>query len=137
VTTLRHLKEVLEVDFQITIYGFAFDGDSCFNETHQNFHRTWPPRLCDALPAIPEIDTHPVIISGPLHRLKRIRYRCVGRTFSMGFGNKQLFLSTKKIEEAVFLSPVVILRAQATKRHGSTPRDRVLVLIFLLAPLGE
>jgi hypothetical protein len=121
VKMLFHLKELLENHFQFRVCGLAFDGDSCFNEMHERFQQTWLPLFSDVIPVVPEIDIRTVIISDPLHLLKRIRYRWVKSAFSMGLGNEQLFFSTKRIEEAGFLSPVVFMQGQATKMHDSLP----------------
>jgi hypothetical protein len=73
VSRLFELKDTLQKRFTFDVCGLAFDGDSRFNAFHRDFYRTWIQQMRD-MPSFPIliIDTgHPLIISDPLHFLKR------------------------------------------------------------------
>jgi hypothetical protein len=95
-----------------------FDGDSCFNSLHYEFYLGWIDAFQGNSQVFPEISTHPIVISDPLHLMKRIHYRWIRRTLSFGLGGQELLYFSTKIQKAGFLSPVVFLQSQNRKRHN-------------------
>jgi hypothetical protein len=121
VSRLFDLRKLLQTEFHMDVCGVAFDGDSCFNTTHQNYSQTWIRRMSDRSDSIPDMPVRPVVICDPLHLLKRIRYRWVTSTFSIGFGTERVLFSTRRIKNAGFLSPIVFLQSRVSKMHDALP----------------
>jgi hypothetical protein len=62
------------------VVGYAFDGDSCYDQLYKEFEKIWRlqlPQLHDLRTFIESPVRHVLISSDPLHVLKRIRYRLV------------------------------------------------------------
>jgi hypothetical protein len=114
VSKLFHLKHLLQTAFHLDGCRITFDGDSYFNGIHQEFDYAWIRKLNDCLRLFPFISVHPVGIGDMLHLIKRIHSRWVARMFAMRCGAERLFFSTRRINEADFLSPVVFRQARAS-----------------------
>lgn len=118
---LLELKDALTNQFHFSVVGLAFDGDSSFNRLHDEFRAGWMPLLSASSP-FPSHIPHPVIISDPLHVLKRIRYRWVSAVFTIGVGSHgDSVFSTAVIESWNMLPPIVFLNSRITKMHDSLP----------------
>jgi hypothetical protein len=69
-----------------SVLGSAFDGDSCFNRLHDGFQDAWEGQLSSG-PLDSFFTTQmriPVVVSVPLHLLKRILYRLLSSDFRIG-----------------------------------------------------
>jgi hypothetical protein len=75
VSLLFSLKRELEIEFHFDVCRIAFDGDSCFNTLHYGFHLSWIDAFHGNPQMFPETAMRSVVISDPLHFVKRIRYQ--------------------------------------------------------------
>jgi hypothetical protein len=72
VSLLLSSKRQLETEFHFDVCGIAFDDDSCFNTLYHDFHLDWIDVFRGNPQMFPEISTRSVVISDPLHLMKRI-----------------------------------------------------------------
>jgi hypothetical protein len=99
---LFSLKWRLETEFHFDVWGLAFDGDSHFDTLHHECHLGWINAFQGNPQVFPEISTRSVVISDPLHLMKRIRCRWICRIFYFGLGEPELLLvSTKNSKNRV------------------------------------
>jgi hypothetical protein len=69
-----------------TVLGYTIDGNSCFNCLHDGFQDAWEGKLSSG-PLNSFFETQmliPVVVSDPLHLLKRIQYRLLSSDFRIG-----------------------------------------------------
>jgi hypothetical protein len=123
VAKLLELETILRTQFHCQVVGLAFDGDSCFNNRHDQFRRRWIAQILRDSMRIPFDIQGDDVICGPLHFLKRIRYHWVScALLSMGFGSDvESSFSLSVIRSLTILSPVGLLNTQITKMHDSLP----------------
>jgi hypothetical protein len=123
VARLFQLKALSEKRFDLIVCGLAFDGDSCYNSIHDIFFRSWSLHVNDRLLLFPDMLIDSVIISDPLHLLKRICYRLIRTTLLMGLEHEELLFSIKRFQPIGFLSPIVFLQSRVSKMHDSLPLE--------------
>jgi hypothetical protein len=75
VSPLFSLKQQLETEFHFDGWGVALDGDSCFNTLYHAFHLGWIDAFQDNPQVFAEMSARVVVISNPLHLMKRTRDR--------------------------------------------------------------
>jgi hypothetical protein len=102
VTRLFQVKALLEKRFDLIVCGLAFEGDSCRNSTHDSFFRSWSLHVNDRLLLFRDMLIDSVVISDPLHLLKRIRYRLIRTTLLTGLGHEELLFSIERIQQTYF-----------------------------------
>jgi hypothetical protein len=122
--TVAKLKEMAGIlgTKGFNILGYAFDGDSCFDPLHSGFMDQLKSELRKSQ-SVDEFFTSfsgfPLIISDPLHILKRFRYRFLAADFQIGFGPDENIFSIKAVKEIVSLPPIVFDNSKITKMHDS------------------
>jgi hypothetical protein len=70
---LLQLRDILTQDFGFSVGWLAFDGGSMLNSLHTEFENNWTQHVSIKNPELTLSDCS-VIISDPLHLMKRIRY---------------------------------------------------------------
>jgi hypothetical protein len=58
--TLGSFKQILQNQFGFRVVGFVFDGDSCFNRSHDEFTEQWKALLEASPPLVPNSPDTPV-----------------------------------------------------------------------------
>jgi hypothetical protein len=122
VQTLQQLRNILETQYQFQVVGLAFDGDSCFNGLHDDFASRWTRYLSNDPTHVPRFPDTWVMISDPLHLLKRIRYRFV-IGFHIDSTEERITFSIDQIRSAGHLSPILFDDSRASKMHDSLPLE--------------
>ena len=117
---LQSLKHVLQ-KFNITVDGFAFDGDSAYLRMHEEFFNTYYTNATkDSSFQLDDVNAT-MVISDPLHMLKRARYRLVSKRVDAGLSGDERHLNVQMIKEVFGLPDSVWSNAQYTKMHDDLP----------------
>jgi hypothetical protein len=117
--TVCKLKQIHELLTQraFDIVGYAFDGDSCYDQLHKEFEKTWTlqlQQLHDLRTFFESPVRHVLIFSDPPHVLKTIRYRLVSFD-AHARGHDSQYFSLHRIRAHVPLQPVVFRNIKVTK----------------------
>jgi hypothetical protein len=122
VTMLEEIAGRLR-DTSFSLLGYAFDGDSCFNSLHDGFQRAWEEQLSSgALSSFFGAQiVLPLVISDPLHLLKRIRYRLLSSDFRIGVNGDERDFLISTIQTIAQVPPAVFDNSRMTKMHDSLP----------------
>jgi hypothetical protein len=121
VAKLREMAAILGTK-GFNVLGYAFDGDSCFDGLHSGFLENLKGELNKHQSPdefFTSANAFPLIISDPLHILKRIRYRFLAADFQIGFGRDDNIFSIKSVKAIVSLPPIVFDNSKITKMHDS------------------
>jgi hypothetical protein len=132
---LARLMGIRRTQFNFTVAGVAFDGDSCFNTLHDGVESSWRGLMASDMPSISrQHPPQPLVRCDPLHLLKRIRYRWVIKQFSVANASRGFSFSLTRIRQAGYLSPVVFTNTQESTMHDSLPLKlfSVKTLAFVL-----
>jgi hypothetical protein len=107
----------------LIVLEYVFNGDSCFNRLHDGFQDALEEQLSSE-----RLDSFfgtqmliPVVVSDPLHLLKRIRYRLLSSHFRIGVNEDLTAFSILSIEMTAQVPPVVFDTARIATMHDSLP----------------
>jgi hypothetical protein len=91
--TVGKLEEIAEIlDLKgFRIIGYAFDGNSCFSRLHSELEQHWNIETFEEATPNMIFNTRArrLIVTDPLHILKRIRYHFLSGPFRFGVGHDQ------------------------------------------------
>jgi hypothetical protein len=105
-----------------TVLGCAFNGDSCFNSLHDGFQNAWEEKLSSG--SLNFFETQmmlSVVMSDPLHLLKRIRYRLLSADFRINVNGDERDFAISAIQTIAQIPQVVFNNSRMTKMHDSLP----------------
>jgi hypothetical protein len=71
----------------------------------------------------PDTLIDPIVISDPLHLLKRIRSRLIRTPLLMGLGHEELLFSIERIQQTGLLSPIAFVQSLVSKMHDPLPLE--------------
>jgi hypothetical protein len=91
-----------------------------FNSLHTEFEDNWTQHVSIENPELTLSDCS-VIVSDPLHLMKRIRYRWVSSEIVIAFGVDPAKFSLRTLKGWNVVSPVVFMNSHITKMHDSLP----------------
>jgi hypothetical protein len=124
---VEKLEEIAEIlgSKGFCIIGYAFDEDSCFNILHSQFQQHYHTETLEKALTIMifKNTARRVIISDPLHILKRIRYRLLSGRFRIGVGNDQTEFRIENVGDKLPLPPIVFDNSRITKMYDSLPLE--------------
>ena len=116
VSRLYDLKKRL-ADFNLTVVGFAFDGDSAYSKMHERFFHGYSMNVShDVCFQYDAIET-PLIISDPLHLLKRARYRLVSKNIDIGMSGEERLINVSRMKQLFDLPANTWSNSLYTKMH--------------------
>ena len=120
-----HVLEVLSdllADNGVTVLGFAMDGDSTYRKLHNVFYDEYNDRIrCNhAFINFSGISSR-LIVSDPLHILKRARYRLLGSDVHLGMTNGSQIIDVERLKQVLNLPSKVFSNQQFTKMHDDLP----------------
>ena len=119
-SNLFSLKHALQ-KFNLTVDGFAFDGDSAYLKMHEEFFNTYSAvARGDTFFRYEDVET-PMAISDPLHLLKRARYRLVSKCIDAGMSGSEQLLNLEAMKEMFDVPNTVFDNSQYTKMHDDLP----------------
>ena len=115
---LTALKDGLQ-DCNLSVQGFAFDGDSTYSRLHEEFFNTYYTRLVHDYQLSYEDIQGPVTVSDPLHLLKRARYRLLSKSVDASTCGDERLLKLEAMKELFDVPAIVWTDKPYTKMHDS------------------
>jgi hypothetical protein len=119
---LEEIAEILHLK-RFRIIGYACDGDSCPHRLHSELQQRWNIETSEE--ATPNVifntRARRLIITDPLHILKRIRYRYgfLSGPFRIGVGHDQTEFCIDDVQDKLPLPPIVFNNSRITRMHDS------------------
>lgn len=126
VSRLWGLKERLG-SFNLTVVGFAFDGDSTYTKMHSCFFHGYSKNVSHNVSFEYDAVETPLMISDPLHLLKRARYRLVSKNIDVGMSGEERPINVSRMKELFDLPAKTWSNSLYTKMH-----DDLAVRMFSL-----
>jgi hypothetical protein len=119
-----------------SVLGYAFDGDSCFERSHDGFQSTWEDQLSsgsfDAFFGMKMVML--LVISDPLHILKRVRYRLLSADLRIGVDNDEREFTTSALQSVANVPHVVLDNSRIIKMLDSLPlhlfSEKLILAVF-------
>ena len=130
VELLEKISESLQ-KLDVNVIGFAMDGDSTYRKLHRLFYNEYEKkiRMDASFDNFSKIASR-VIVSDPLHVLKRARYRLLGSQVHCGLNSNTGEISVSRLAEILRLPSKVFCNQKFTKMHDDLP-----VMLFSLETL--
>ena len=126
VERLGILREKLQ-KFNLSVQSYAFDGDSTYRRLHQNFFESYYAQLIKNYSISFGDISGPLIVSDPLHLLKRARYRCLSKEIHVGISGEDRRLNLQKMKKLFDVPTTVWIDKPYSKMH-----DDLAVPLFSL-----
>ena len=126
VDRLAALKAKLQ-KFNLSVQGYAFDGDSTYRRLHENFFESYYVQLIKNYSISFADFPGPLIVSDPLHLLKRARYRCLSKEIHVGISGEDRRLNLQKIKTIFDVPATVWIDKPYSKMH-----DHLAIQLFSL-----
>ena len=123
--------ELMAANF--SVIGYAMDGDSTYAKLHRQFYSEYSPSVRqDSDFANFSGISSLLVISDPLHILKRARYRLLGSVVHLGITNSSEIVDVNVLRELLSLPSMTFSNQPFTKMH-----DDLAVSLFSLSSLFE
>ena len=115
----------------VNVIGFAMDGDSTYRKLHKVFFSEYEDKVRknESFENFSQIASR-LIVSDPLHVLKRARYRLLGSCVHTGLTNNTAQIDIERLRQVLRLPSKVFSNQAFTKMHDDLP-----VLLFSLETL--
>ena len=119
---------------KFNVVGYAMDGDTTYNRLHKTFYSEYSPSVRhDAMFGnFSEISKELLVVSDPLHILKRARYRLLGSEVHLGLTNSSGIINVSVLREILPLPSKTFSNQPFTKMH-----DDLATSLFSLSSLVE
>ena len=135
----EHTVELLEqirdelMKSNFTTIGYAMDGDTTYQKLHKMFYNEYSVRVRkDPMFGNFSGISPKLVISDPLHLLKRARYRILGSEVHLGLTNSSKMLDVNVLREILSVPSKVFANQAFTKMH-----DELAISMFSLRSLVE
>lgn len=113
--------------------GYAMDGDSTYLKLHRTFYSEYSSMIRENATFTDFSDiSNTLVVSDPLHILKRARYRLLGSDVHLGIMNNTIIVDVGVLRELLPLPSKVFSNQIFTKMH-----DDLAVSLFSLSSLYE
>ena len=121
VELLEKLAELLNEN-GVKVLGYAMDGDSTYKKLHNMFYDEYNNRVRqdNAFTNCSQIRSR-LIVSDPLHILKRARYRLLNSDVHTGLTNSSEVIEVEKLKKLLNLPSKVFSDQRFTKMHDDLP----------------
>lgn len=118
---------------KFTVIGYAMDGDSTYAKLHKTFYSEYSPSVRQDANFANFAGISPLlVISDPLHVLKRARYRLLGSVVHLGITNSSEIVDVNVLRGVLSLPSMTFSNQPFTKMH-----DDLAVSLFSLSSLTE
>ena len=119
VSLLNNISKLLK-DNNFNVLSYAFDGDSVYKKLHQNLYNGYSTRTRNDFTFFnfSELKLN-LVISDPLHLLKRARYRLLSSNVHSGITNNSKILEVSKMKEIFQYPSIIYSKSIVTKMHDS------------------
>ena len=122
-------------DVNFDVIAYAMDGDTTYSKLHRNFYAQYSGVIVnDPKFMFANFSTIPrkMVISDPLHLLKRARYRLLGAQVHVGITGTSPLINISVLKKLLSLPSKVFLDQKFTKMH-----DDLAISMFSLTSLVE
>lgn len=121
VELLDQISDLLQTE-GVRVIGYAMDGDSTYRKLHRKFFIEYEQkiRLNSSFVNFSGLSSR-LIVSDPLHVLKRARYRLLGSQVHTGLTNSSNQIDIKRLSQILRLPSKVFCNQPFTKMHDDLP----------------
>ena len=121
VETLETLSQLLNEN-DVKVLGYAMDGDSTYRKLHMTYYEEYQNRIRNDHRFVNFSGiSQRMIVSDPLHLLKRARYRLLASNVHVGLTNGSGVIRVERLRELLNLPSKVFSNEKFTKMHDDLP----------------